>query len=148
MKWYLMQYFANMIFSFVVLYKPHNQVVMLSDLQQLKGKWVRTLEGVFLESCLAMPIKGLLCTRGWGLWRCPADLGLPECCYRSATFIGYGLGRDREGRKTCLLAGNFEYRVFLLHILILHPEMVRWEGQKHDYQDPRRLIFKWLPIFK
>jgi len=32
-----MQYFANMVFSFVVLYKPHNQVVMLSDLQQIKG---------------------------------------------------------------------------------------------------------------
>lgn len=33
-----MQYFANMIFSFVVLCKPHNRGVMLSDLQKTEGK--------------------------------------------------------------------------------------------------------------
>lgn len=58
-----MQHFANMIFSFVVLYKPSISGSSVQCFAKVQGKVKEMLEGVFLEPSPAMPMKGLLCTR-------------------------------------------------------------------------------------
>lgn len=52
------------------------------------------------------------------MWRCLADLGLPEYCYRVSNILEYGLRRERDGKKTCPLAGGHEYGDFLLQVLM------------------------------
>lgn len=145
MGWYLMQYFANRIFSFV-LYKLNISGSNVKWFAEGQVKWMRTLEWSFSGafSCYANQTPVVHNGVCYGMWRCLADLCLPECC-RSITFPVCHLERKRGGRKTIhwqvVLNIEFSFRRSPNDFFSVYPEIIRYEGQNHDYQVHGRLIF-------
>lgn len=140
MKWELMQHSANMIFSFVILYKPNMSGRNVTWFAKGHGK-VNADTGVelfwtFLLLCQSKSYcaQGHVVTWG-GVWR----------TYVSQNVTGQQHSQHVVSKENVPIGSSIEYRVFSLQVPMwfffsVHWEMIRCEGQNLI----TKLIGDWL----
>lgn len=145
MKWELMQHSANMIFSFVILYKPSISGRNVTWFAKGHGK-VNADTGVelfwrFLLLCQskAYCAQGHVVTWGGVL-----------LTYVSQNVTGQQHSQHVVSKENVPIGSSIEYRVFSLQVpmwfffsSLRNDQMWRTES---DHQTHRRLIIKWLSI--